>query len=155
MTVKIFIPERYKETADWMARRKTSDAGRPIFQTYMDVMVFAAMIGYQLGEKDVVESKDRGAEIDSDVFENRDKGGIAYLLSIHDKQEGDILRDERQQECWQILEGYAARGLREIESWLVDSATDVDGVNTLLNRMKDWAVSSSRDDARVDPDVEW
>lgn len=155
MTVTVYIPERHKETADWMARRKTADAGRAIFQTYMDVMVFAAMIGYQLGEKDVVETKDRGPEVYSDIFENKDKSGVAYLLAIHDKQEGDILRDERQQECWQILEGYAARGLREIENWLVDAATDVDGVNTLLNRMKEWARSGPKTEERVDPDVEW
>lgn len=155
MTVTIYIPERHRETADWMARRKTSDAGRPIFQTYMDVMVFAATIGYQIGEMDSVERGDRGPEIYSDIFENRDKSGIAYLLAIHETGEGDILRDERQQECWQILEGYAARGLREIENWLVDAATDVDGVNTLLNRMKEWASRAGGEDERIEPDVQW
>jgi len=156
MSTTVYIPEKYRDLADRLAQRATSEGEKPIFATRMDVMVFAAMIGYSLGEMDEVPTSERGHEVYSHIFERRDMDGVAYLLAVHQENAGDILRDEREGECWGVIQGYAARGMREIESWLVDAATDVDGVTTLLNRLKDVAGRNPTDlGEALTPDPEW
>jgi len=152
MSSAIYIPIEYKELAERLAKRNT-EAGKPIFQTYMDLMVFAAMVGYHYGELEDVKP---GPEVPTDTFRNRDKDGIVYLLAIHHEKDGDILRENKEVECWSIIQKYAASGLRKIDNWLTEAATDVDGVSTLINRIKDCLSETKNNESYVpQPDVTW
>ncbi|WP_018939044.1 MULTISPECIES: hypothetical protein [unclassified Thioalkalivibrio] len=153
----VYIPAEYKEIAERLAREDTRYGRRPIFATYMQLMVFAAMVGYseRKGRREL-ESKERGSEVEERVFVNERFDGLAYLLALHEYKDGDILRDSRDAECWRVIEGYAANGFECIKDWLLDSATDIDGVDTLLARMKEKAADHVADETeRLHPDVEF
>ena len=62
----IYISNAHKDVAERLARNPTSIAGKPIFPTYMHLMIFAAMIGYANQNAKAVEAKDRGPEIYED-----------------------------------------------------------------------------------------
>lgn len=153
----VFIPNEYKRLAERLARIETGYGGRPIFSTYMQVMVFAAMVGYSETRKRVdLNSGQRGSEIEESVFVKERLDGVAYLLALHEYSDGDILRDTRDNECWRVIESYAAAGLKLIDEWLLDSATDIDGVDTLLARMKEKAARHvAQEPERLQPDVEF
>jgi dnd system-associated protein 4 len=146
----IYIPNEYQELAERLGRRSTSKADKPIFNTYMQLMVFAAMIGFEKGAEEEADSKSKGAEVYSEIFERNSLDGVAYLLAIQDTKGADILRDKAENECWKVIENYAALGLGEINNWLLENPGDVDGVETLINKIKSKAADSLNDKTESD-----
>lgn len=150
----VYLPAEHKELAERLAKTATEKGGKSIFTTYMHVMVFAAMVGHSKNERRKVNN--RGTEIDDSIFANHNLDGTAFLLALHELKDGDILRDTRDNECWRIIEEYAAAGLDEIENWFHDAPSDTDGVDTLLARMKERASDLvSEDDSQITPDVDF
>jgi dnd system-associated protein 4 len=135
----IYIDGRHKDLAEKLAKTPAKDLSRPIFNNYMQLMVFAAMIGNRCGTKSKVSSKN-GNEVESQVFENERNrmDGLVYLTALHEAGSGEILRDTRENEiaCWKYFEGYAGRGFEEMENWMLDNPSDSDGVETIITEMK-------------------
>lgn len=140
----IYVSNAHKDLAERLARNATKLAKRPIFSTYMHLVVFAAMVGYAFKKSVQVEAKDRGAEIYEEVFERHKMDGIAYLMALDQEHDGDILKDTRDNECWRIIESYAESGFEIIQQWFLDQPGDVDGVETILARMAEVAGEASR-----------
>lgn len=150
----VYLPAEHKDLSDRLARRDTEKGGKPVFQTYMQIMLFSAMVGYSKSEARSV--KNRGPEIDEGIFVKQDYDGVAYLLALHTERNGDILRESRDHETWRIIQDYAAAGLDEIDSWVKESPSDVDSVNTILSKMKEKAASLTFvDGEEISPDVEF
>ena len=136
----VYVDAEFSELSERLAKKKTSLAGKNIFPTYMHLVVFAALIGQGL-EKDWKKSRvtNRGPEISDQIFSNHQLDGVAYLLALHATRDGEILREKSDDDVWNIIQGYAAIGYKEIEKWLLDAPSDTDGVDTILNRIKDKA----------------
>jgi dnd system-associated protein 4 len=131
----VYVSKAHKDLAERLAGVSTKMAGKPIFQTYMHLMVFAAMVGYSNKRSESLESRNRGAEVYDRVFDNHRMDGVAFLMALDQEQDGEILRDSRDNECWRIIESYAEAGFQIIQQWLLDQPSDVDGVETILARM--------------------
>lgn len=153
----VYVPAEFKELAERLTYTKTGRAGKSIFPNYVHLMVFSAMVGYaEDREIEPLDSKRRGSEVYDHIFESERLDGVAFLLALHEFKDGDILRDSRDSECWRVIEGYAAVGMKRINDWLLDSATDVDGVDTILARMKEKAaVQVAASGERLRPDIEF
>jgi len=152
----IYIPLDLKDVADRLANTKVSYSGKSIFGNYMHVIVFAAMVGYSAGKREDVEAKSRGSEVYDHIFETSKMDGIAFLLALHDYKGAEILRETRDSECWRVIESYAAGGLRLINDWFINQATDIDGVDTLLARMKAKASEYvEKDNSRLSPEPDF
>lgn len=150
----IFVPAEHKDLADRLARSETEKGGKPIFATYMHVMVLAAMVGHAKGEPRPLDN--RGPEVYDSIFANHGYDGVAYLLALHHERSGDILRDTRDSECWRVIQDYAAAGFEEIDGWLKDAPSDADGVSTILARMKEKATDLvANEEEQLTPDVEF
>jgi|APSaa5957512493_1039668.scaffolds.fasta_scaffold86657_2 dnd system-associated protein 4 len=137
----IYIDAKQKGLAEKLAKTQAKGLGRPIFSNYMQLMTFAAMIGNRCGSMSKVVSRD--GEVESDVFDRNRMDGIVYLTSLHETGSGEILRDTKENEaaCWKYFEEYAARGLEELENWMLDNPSDSDGVETILTEMKKVAMA--------------
>lgn len=148
----VYLPAEHRELVDRLARSETGKGGKPVLPTYMHVMVLAAMVGHA---KSMARSVDnRGPEVYDNVFANHGCDGLAYLLALQSEGNGDILRDTRESDCWRVIQDYAAAGLDEIDGWLKDAPSDVDGVNTILARMKESAAALVAEDSeRLNPDL--
>jgi len=136
----VYVDAKFSELSERLAKKKTALAGKNIFPTYMHLVVFAALIGQGL-EKDWKKGKvtNRGSEISDQIFSNHQLDGIAYLLALHATHDGEILREKSDDEVWNIIQGYAAIGYKEIGEWLLDVPSDTDGVDTILNHIKEKA----------------
>ena len=140
----IYISNAHKEVAERLARNPTAIAEKPIFSTYMHLMVFAAMVGYANGKNSSVEAKNRGEEVEDQVFERRGLDGLVYLLALDEKKDGNILREDKVNECWRLVERYAEGGFEIIQQWLLDAPGDVDGVDALLSRVTEAAARKAK-----------
>ena len=140
----IYISNAHKDVAERLARNPTAIAGKPIFSTYMHLTAFAAMVGYANGKSLSVEAKNRGAEIEDQVFERRGLDGLVYLLALDEKKDGNILREDSVSECWRLVERYAEGGFEIIQQWLLDAPGDVDGVDALLSRVTEAAAEKAK-----------
>ena len=149
----VYIPKDMADLADRLAKKNTS-SGKQIFSTYMTAMVFAAMVGRtKNSERTPVASKNRGPEIYDDIFERGGMDSVAFLLALQDAKDGEILRDKNDTELWRSIEEYAASGFNEINNWLIENASDTDGVETILSEMKSQALKIAASDEE-EPDIE-
>jgi dnd system-associated protein 4 len=118
------------------------DTGDKLFPTLVDLMVFAAMVGRdKFKHCNDVKLSSNGREISSDVIQNKNRDGIAYLLALDDNRDGNILREENDKEMWAYLEKFASLGLQEIEVWINGSGSlNVDPKDIILEKMKEIAI---------------
>lgn len=137
----VYVDVVFSDLSERLAKKKTSLAGKSIFQTYMHLLVFAALVG-QSHEKDWERGKvsNKGSEVNDSIFSNYNLDGVAYLLALHATHDGEILRDKNEDKVWNIIQGYADIGLEEIEKWLLDVPSDTDGVDAVLNKIKEKAL---------------
>lgn len=136
----IFRDAKYNELADRLALNALSSTGQRLFDTFMDLMIFAAAIGFSSGKRIPLETK--GLEIREVTFENNQKDGLIYLLALINTKDGNILRDENSAECWKIFEEYANGGMQILDNYLNSKATDIDGVDSLINLLKEFCLAS-------------
>lgn len=147
----VWIPAEHSELVERLAKRSSRVAGKPIFQTYMHLMVFAAMVGHSLQRKRELPSSGRGPEIYDSAFLNNNLDGVAFLVALQDHKDGEILRETKDQECWRVIEQYAAAGLDEVATWFLENPTDTDGIATLLNKIKEVACDGASNDPILNP----
>lgn len=134
----VYFPVEYKGLAEKLGPKGVvSPDGKTTFSSYMHLMVFSAFVGKRFGNTELAIEMGGGTnEVGDHVFSNNNYDGVAYLLALHDKKTGDILREKHEVECWKVLERYAAHGMKEIHEWMLDRPTDTTGVDTILAKMK-------------------
>jgi dnd system-associated protein 4 len=142
---RVYIDTKFADMATNFVKKHTSIAKKSIFTTNVEMMIFASMVGHNT-QKDwkKVSVKNRGNEIEDSTFEDGKKDGVSYLLALQAMENGEILRDlppENVTQVWKILENYAHLGFIEMEKWVISNPGDTDGVDTLLNKMKQKAES--------------
>lgn len=147
----VAISSKYRNLAEKLTYG--SSGGVKVFPNYMELFLFAAMVGYEGGKREELDPKSRDIEIKDHTFSKND--GLVYLLALNEKEDGEILRDNNEAECWRIVEEYANGGFGLIEEWLVDSPSDTDGVNTVLRKIKEQAIRISKTDLeKINPNIE-
>lgn len=152
----VYISNAHKMLAERLGRDTTSITERSVFNTYMHLIVFAAMVGYANDKLSPLDSKDRGPEIEEQVFRRHDLDGLVYLLALEKKEDSNMLREERISEAWRLMEGYAQGGFEIIQQWFLDSPGDVDGVDTLLARITEYAAERAKVDTQpLQPTVDF
>lgn len=124
----VFIDRKYNGLCTRLVDDKIVSTGEKIFNIYMDLAIFAALVAVNKGRTPI---DNNGPEIPDRVFFNNEKEGLIYLISLLDTRDPYILKDEKQ--CFKIFQEYVNTGLSEISGWLTENATDATGVDTLLN----------------------
>jgi len=146
---QIYRDNKFNQLAERLGNKETNFCGKKIFTYYYDLMVFSAMVGFHNGKN--IPVNDKGLEIKQDTFEKNNLDGYVYLCALQNQKNGDIFREDNENECWKIFESYANSGLEIIDNWLLDSPGDTDGVDTILNEMKTIAAElSEKEENKVD-----
>ena len=143
--VALRLDGQFSELISKLFDEPDKDTGDKLFPTLVDLMVFAAMVGRDKF-KSCADAKlaPNGREISSDVIQNKNRDGIAYLLALDDNRDGNILREENDKEMWGYLEKFASLGLQEIEIWLNGTGSlNVDPKDIILEKMKEIAIRES------------
>src|SRR5690606_35499466 len=114
----VYIDSKYRPLVELLAVNPVSQTRKAVFDTNMDLYVFAAMVGSQDISSDSYEFT-KGNEIPDSVFRNNNFDGLIYLLALTDRKNADILRENSEPECWAISERYAFAGFEEINNWFL------------------------------------
>lgn len=70
--------------------------------------------------------------------------GLVFLLALEITEDSSILREDKINEGWRLIESYAEGGFEIIQQWLLDVPGDVDGVDALLSRITEVAAEKGR-----------
>jgi dnd system-associated protein 4 len=127
-------PDSLEPLVERLTGAKLTDSGAPVFSTIMDLLIFAAGVGFHARRKTPVPSAARG--IPYRIFENNQKEGHLYLLALAEAKDSASLVSDNDDEIARIFEEYAAGGLEIISSWLNESPSDMSGVQTLLSKIQ-------------------
>lgn len=146
---QIWRDKKHTQLAERLVDKETNYCGQKMFGSYRDLLVFSAMVGFYYDKKTIVDEK--GFEIPQRVFESTESDSYVYLCALQDQKSGEIFREKNDNECWKIFESYANAGLEIIDTWLLDSPGDIDGVIPILNQMKKVAAEMMESDDNPDP----
>lgn len=146
----IYISQEFSELVKILSKNNISETGLSVFKTNMHLTVFSALLGQSLDEDySCYIVKNQGSEIPERIFINNQMDSAVYLLALHAKKDGDILREKNDNESWKITEQYAERGFKELNNWFLDRPGSSE-VDVILNKMKEVAVSLLEEDEEID-----
>lgn len=112
---------------------RRGEDGEATFATIMDLLIFAAGVGFKSKRREAVPSSGKG--IPFAIFERNQKDGYIYIMALAETQTAGSLASEVVEGAIQTFEEYAAGGLEIIQAWLNENPTDVSGVQTLLSQL--------------------
>lgn len=125
-----------KDKANLVKALKASNDPNGLFQTYVDVMVFAAVLGAKRKKRVPLVEVARDLDpIRRDYFDNNKCEMIINLLAISETQEQKILADDEQsdQQRIKIFEEYANGGLEILRDELRGVVDYCDQILLLLS----------------------
>ncbi len=142
---------RRSEDYDAVARRlvetKHPETGQPIFRTFMDLLVFSAMVGLSTGTR--LKAGSTSLTVPESVFANRNMDGAIFLVALANTKDPNSLREKNDLSSFSVFEEFANGGLKVISDWLADNPSDISGDRTLLIKIRE-AMTASREAAAVD-----
>lgn len=127
-------PESLEPIVERLTNPRHSEVGVAVFATIMDLLIFCAGVGFATGRRSSVPSS--GKAVPYRVFENNQKEGYIYLVSLAEAKSPEVLAASNDDETVRCFEEYAAGGLQEVASWLAENPMDVSGVQSLLSRLQ-------------------
>jgi dnd system-associated protein 4 len=127
-------PDSQEPLVERLTSAKMTEVGTPVFETIMDLLIFAASVGFAVGRRSPVPVS--GKAVPVRIFENNNKEGYIFMLALAETKDPSVLAVENDDETVRIFEEYAAGGLEEIASWLAANPTDISGVQALISRIQ-------------------
>ena len=121
-------------TVERLTNPKFSETGEAVFKTIMDLLIFAAGVGFSTKRSSQVPSS--GKAVPYRVFKNNEKDGYLFLLALAAKGNSECLASDDDDMVAQVFEEYAAGGLEEITDWLNDNPIDSSGVQSLIAKIQ-------------------
>ena len=144
----VYISQEHSELVKNLTSNSKNNPS--IFKTNMHLFIFSALLGENLdGKYNQYQVKNQGNEIPDRIFLNNQMDSAVYLLALHAKKNGDILREKNENECWKIVEQYAEHGFQEMKNWFIDSPGTSE-VDVILNKIKQEATSLLAETKEID-----
>ncbi|MHA1435661.1 MAG: DNA phosphorothioation-associated protein 4 [Candidatus Heimdallarchaeota archaeon] len=106
---------RPKDKTDLLNQLTSDDQGGP-FETYKDVLIFAATLGYY--HERHVEFEQTDEPIAWDIFKSNDRA-LINMIALSDKQNLTILSEAQSEDKIKCFEEYANGGLEIIQREIV------------------------------------
>ncbi|MGK7933398.1 MAG: DNA phosphorothioation-associated protein 4 [Microcystaceae cyanobacterium] len=127
-----------KDKADLVKALADFDEGNGPFQTYADVMAFAAVLGANYQQRlSLTAIAKEPSPISLEVFQSRGYDPLIKLLAIVDTQDPKIISSldaEAEQQRVQLFEEYANGGLQKLQEQLRGSVDYTERLLLILNQ---------------------
>lgn len=114
---QVYRDSRYESLVEKLCATKGS--GDFLFSTVKELMVFAALVGYQHGTYKPLKNKLNCIQISLGTYANTKHDAYIYLLALTKLPSVDILKDDQLRDAIGIFEGYCNAGLEYIDSWIL------------------------------------
>ncbi|WP_008318092.1 DNA phosphorothioation-associated protein 4 [Leptolyngbya sp. PCC 6406] len=125
-----------KDKAKLVKALRAGEGSTGPFQTYVDLMIFAACLGVKRDKYIPIEEASRKDPdpIPWDHFASRNKSQILNLLAVSTTQNPKVLGNSERSEldCVEIFEGYANGGLSIIQEAMLGSSNYTSQLQLLL-----------------------
>ncbi len=115
-TDRVYIDESVIDVYKQLKKEGNVEAEQAPFETYKDLFMFAACLGFENGRR-TKPRKGNGGEVPAKVFTEDD---LAILKAIAIAETGDVAVLARFGEILGIAEEYANTGIHEVKSSLLD-----------------------------------
>lgn len=116
-TDRVYIDEGVIDVYRQLKKEANNEVEQAPFDTYKDLFMFAACVGFQNGRRTKPRKGNNGGEVPSKVFTEDD---LAILKAIAIAETGDVEVLNRFGEVLAIAEEYANAGIYEVKSSLLD-----------------------------------
>lgn len=114
---RVYIDEGVIDVYRQLKKEANNEVEQAPFDTYKDLFMFAACVGFQNGRRTKPRKGNNGGEVPSKVFTEDD---LAILKAIAIAETGDVEVLNRFGEVLAIAEEYANAGIYEVKSSLLD-----------------------------------
>jgi len=114
---RVYIDEGVIDVYRQLKKEANNEVEQAPFDTYKDLFMFAACMGFQNGRRTKPRKGNNGGEVPSKVFTEDD---LAILKAIAIAETGDVEVLNRFGEVLAIAEEYANAGIYEVKSSLLD-----------------------------------
>lgn len=116
-TDRVYIDESVIDVYRQLKKEANSEVEQAPFDTFKDLFMFAACLGFQNGRRTKPRKGNNGGEVPSKVFTEDD---LAILKAIAIAETGDVEVLTRFGEILVIAEEYANAGIYDVKSSLLD-----------------------------------
>lgn len=113
---------------------KSSENTKSIFKTVKELMVFAALVGYQLDKFEPLSSKVNSGGVTLGTFSKTKHDAYIYMLALAKNPSLDLLKDENLKEAIGIFEAYCNAGLKHIDNWIINNIGETILSNIFFNK---------------------
>ena len=105
------------------------------------------MVGHANNKKEQQEKNPM--QIFLRVYISDEKDGFIYLLSLLEHENANVLQTENLSQVIKLFEQYCNGGLSIIQSWLDANSSDLDGMETLAEKILDQLVMISKENNKI------
>ena len=113
-------PSDFKSLIESLIKSKDSSLEEAPFETYAEIMTFAATVGVRLCPDDFKDNyKFYGDPIKFSIFEHSGFDFIIHILAVYKERNLNILtssKEDQKDKKISIFEGYAYAGLKKVKS---------------------------------------
>lgn len=133
---------RFESLEERFCSTKGAKGDNRAFATVKELMVFAAMVGYQLDDYQPLESKVNTTPILLETYANTGHDAYIYLVALAKEPSLDMLKDENLRDAIRIFEGYCNSGLKQIDSWIMNNIGEPLVTNILFNQTLEYLIEN-------------
>ncbi|EGR7943016.1 hypothetical protein [Vibrio vulnificus] len=131
---------RFETLEERFCSTKGAKSDSRVFSTVKELMVFAALVGYQLDDYQPLESKVNTTPILLDTYATTEHDAYIYLLALAKEPSLNMLKDEHLRDAIGIFEGYCNSGLKHIDSWIMNNIGEPLVSNILFNQTLEYLI---------------
>lgn len=129
------LEKRFCSTKD----SKNDDA---VFSTVKELMVFAALVGYQFDCYQPMDPKVKSTPILLDTYATTGHDAYIYLIALSKAPHLDMLKDESLRDAISIFEAYCNGGLHHIDNWIMKNIGEPLMTNILFNQTLEFLIEN-------------
>jgi dnd system-associated protein 4 len=109
---------------DLLTEKRHPVSGTTIFPTKRELMCFAATLGFESGKRVKLDGKTN--DVDGRPFSDHGNTiDLMCLLALAEEKDGEVLRDNREEDRLVIFEEYANGGFEVMQRWFYGRPDDV------------------------------
>lgn len=133
---------RFENLEERFCSTKGAKSDTRIFSTIKELMVFAALIGYQLDDYQPLKPKVDKKDIKLRIYASTGHDAYIYLLALAKEPSLDILKDDNLRDAIGIFEAYCNAGLKHIDSWIMNNIGESLVANILFSQTLEYLVEN-------------
>jgi dnd system-associated protein 4 len=143
--LRVHRENKFEVLVNKLCATKDAKNHNAVFKTVKELMVFAALVGYQLDKFKPLDTRVNSTSISMDTYASTDHDAYIYLLALTKSPVLETIKDENLKDAIGIFEGYCNGGLHHIDDWLIKNIDEPIIKDILFKETLQYLTSSGLD----------